>query len=116
MKTIWLQTIELDPQASAKPALGERCNGCGVCCAAEPCPVALVLLLQRRGRCRALLWQEAEARYVCGLVVAPHRHSWLIPARWSAGAGRLLATRIAAGAGCDSAAEVEPITTPGSPS
>lgn len=100
------QLIELHPSAPPKPEYGARCNGCGVCCAAEPCPVALLFLFQLKGRCRALLWQE-EGRYVCGLAVCPDRYVKLIPERWRDKAGKLVATRIAAGSGCDFAAEVE---------
>ena len=100
------QLIELHSLAPDKPDYGARCNGCGVCCAAAPCPVAFVFLFQFRGRCRALLWQEDAARYVCGMVSFPDRYVWLIPENWREPVGRFVATRIAAGDGCDSAAEV----------
>jgi hypothetical protein len=100
------QLIELDPFAPGKPDYGAGCNGCGVCCAAGPCPVAFVFLLQFRGRCRALLWQEDAKRYVCGMVVFPDRYVWVIPERMRERVGRFVATRIAAGDGCDSLAEV----------
>jgi hypothetical protein len=100
------QLIELHPLAPDKPDYGVRCNGCGVCCAAEPCPVAFVFLFQFKGQCRALLWQEDTRRYVCGMVVFPDRYVRLIPERWSVRAGRFVAKRIAAGDGCDSLAEV----------
>lgn len=99
-----IQIIILHPHAPDKPEYGARCNGCGVCCAAEPCPVAHVFLWQFSGRCRALLWQENENRYVCGMVVNPHRFVRLIPARLAQRFGRWCAKRIATGYGCDSAA------------
>ena len=87
--------IRIHPQAPAKPRLGERCNGCGVCCLAEPCPVGRVVSARRRGPCRALRWDEAAARYRCGLMTnAPMR--------------RLVGRWIAAGIGCDSDAVVAP--------
>ncbi|HEX5338564.1 MAG TPA: hypothetical protein VFW53_09015 [Gallionella sp.] len=101
------QTITLHARAPAKPDYGARCNGCGVCCAAEPCPVAHIFLLQFRGQCRALLWQEDAGRYVCGMVACPDRHVRLIPERWRNTFGSWFATRIAAGGGCDSLAEVD---------
>jgi hypothetical protein len=109
MKKAPLQTIELHPLFPPKPDFGARCNGCGVCCAAEPCPVAYVFLLQFRGKCRALLWQDDAGRYVCGMVVSPDRYVALIPQRWRAGFGRFFASRIAAGTGCDFAAEIEDV-------
>jgi hypothetical protein len=100
-----LQVIELHPLAPAKPDYGADCNGCGVCCAAEPCPVAFLFLWQFKGRCRALQWQEVAERYECGMVVGADRYVRLLPVRWRARAGKFFATRIAAGAGCDFAAE-----------
>jgi hypothetical protein len=78
------RVILIHPQAPPKPAPGRPCNGCGVCCAAEPCPVGMLLSLKRRGACRALRWDGT--RYRCGAML---RAPWL--ARW-----------ISAGSGCDS--------------
>lgn len=101
------QVIELHPLAPVKPDYGARCNGCGVCCAAEPCPVAYVFLFQFRGRCRALLWQEESSRYVCGMVACPDNYVRLFPQQWRERIGGFFASRIAAGMGCDFAAEIE---------
>ena len=106
MSKIQTQTIELHPLAPSKPDLGSPCNGCGVCCAAEPCPVAYLFLFQFKGRCRALLWQNEERRYVCGMVVIPDQYVPLLPKRLRARMGRFFASRIAADYGCDLAAEV----------
>jgi len=106
MKAPQIQTIELHEQAPAKPSFGEACNRCGVCCATEPCPVAWLFLFQRKGRCRALLWQQESSCYACGMVVRPDCYSRLIPGfsrRWM---GAFFATRIAAGKGCDSDIEI----------
>lgn len=100
------QTVELHPLFPPKPDYGARCNGCGVCCAAEPCPVAHLFLFQFSGKCRALLWQEDASRYVCGMAVCPDRYVSLIPEKWRARAGSFFASRIAAGTGCDFAAEM----------
>ena len=101
-----MQTIDLHEQAPPKPEYGEPCNGCGVCCAAEPCPVACLFLFQFKGRCRALLWQEESARYACGMVVQPDRYSRLIPGFARRLMGAFFATRIAANKGCDADIEV----------
>jgi len=101
-----MQTIELHEQAPPKPGLGAPCNRCGVCCAAEPCPIAYLFLFQRKGRCRALLWQEESARYACGMVVRPDSYSRLIPRVFRRWIGIFVASRIAAGKGCDSSIEI----------
>ena len=100
------QVVELHPLAPDKPDYGARCNGCGLCCTAGPCPVAMVFLLQFRGECRALLWQADASRYVCGMVVCPDRYVRIIPQRLRERFGKFFASRIAAGAGCDFIAEV----------
>jgi len=87
------QTIWLHAAAPPKPATGAACNGCGLCCAAEPCPLGLLLTRRRRGACEALVWHETDRHYRCG-VVTGQRLRWL---------PRALARRwIAAGSGCDS--------------
>jgi hypothetical protein len=105
-KNFIFQTVELHPLAPPKPPVGIACNGCGVCCAAVPCPVAWVFLWQRSGRCRALTWHDESKRYHCGMVNHPAQFSPVIPARFSAPIGRFFASRIAAGSGCDSSIEL----------
>ena len=87
------RVIHIAALAPPKPALGAACNGCGVCCLSEPCPVGMLVSGRRRGPCRALRWQSGAARYRCGLATVP----WLgvLTRRW-----------IAAGRGCDSDAEM----------
>lgn len=97
------QSIALHADAPDKPLLGAPCNGCGVCCAAEPCAVARLFLHRRRGRCPALVWQQG--RYRCGLVLQPCGHLRL-PRLIEPLARRLFARWIAADRGCDSDAEV----------
>jgi len=98
------RTILLPPAAPPKPAAGRPCNGCGVCCAVETCPVARVVLLRRRGPCPALEWQGDL--YRCGLLARPRHYLPWLPDRWDAFARRLLGRWIAAGRGCDSTAEI----------
>jgi hypothetical protein len=104
------QVIHIQPEAPPKPAVGAACNGCGVCCLAEPCPLGMLVSGRRHGACRALRWSNADARYVCGMVSAPHEvlgwqgrwgqvlTPWL--ARWAR-------RWISAGQGCDSDLEIE---------
>ena len=87
------RTIRIHASAPPKPAWGAACNGCGVCCLAEPCPVGMLVSLRRRGACRALRWDPAAARYCCGLMKVPALKA--VVKRW-----------IAAGQGCDSDAVV----------
>jgi hypothetical protein len=93
------RVVLLHPDAPAKPAPGAPCNGCGLCCAAQPCPLGIALSRRRRGACAALRWDVPEQRYRCGVLAEPLR--W-IP--WLPGAlTRRLARRwIAAARGCDS--------------
>ena len=95
------QTIHLHRDAPPKPPTGDACNGCGLCCAAEPCPLGIVVSRRRHGRCAALQWQADPPRYVCGLLADPRRH---LPAAAGFAAPwlRALAARgISAGSGCD---------------
>ncbi|MBI3795005.1 MAG: hypothetical protein HY280_09805 [Nitrospinae bacterium] len=100
------QKVELHRLAPAKPERGAPCNGCGVCCAVETCPVARVFLFQFKGKCRALTWREEPPRYVCGMAVRPDSHVWIIPGRLREMFGKFFASRISAGTACDCTAEV----------
>jgi len=93
--------IAIHPAAPPKPALGAPCNGCGVCCAALPCPVSRLLLGHRGGACPALQWRAPDRRYVCGMVTAPAGFLRWLPQGWSAFASRRFARWIAADRGCD---------------
>lgn len=92
-----IRTIHLHPEALAKPAVGAPCNGCGWCCASEPCPLGVLVSGRRSGACSALRWDAASARYHCGVLTR------------AAGLGavprRLVARWIGAGAGCDAQLE-----------
>jgi hypothetical protein len=108
------QIIHIQPQAARKPALGEPCNGCGVCCLVEPCPLGMALSGRRAGACTALRWQAGTLVYRCGAITDPESvlrqvlPRWL---RWLAPAlafllGRLARRWIAADKGCDSRLEL----------
>jgi hypothetical protein len=97
--------IHIHPEAPAKPAEGKPCNGCGVCCATQPCPVGMLVSRRRQGACKALVWSDAQTRYLCGLISEPQRFirpSWLAPAM-----SRFARRFVAAGIGCDSDLETE---------
>lgn len=90
-----MRIIHVHPDAPLKPAPGAACNGCGVCCLAEPCPLGMVLSLKREGACRMLRWDDGARRYVCGVLV---RAGW-----WR----NLVKRWIASGSGCDCSLEPE---------
>ncbi len=101
------QVIHIHPAAPAQPALGAPCNGCGVCCLAEPCPLGQVLSRKRHGACDALRWDDAQAVYRCGAItdaagVLGPRWRWAAP--WLQ---RLAHRWIAAGVGCDASLKSE---------
>ncbi|MBI3446272.1 MAG: hypothetical protein HY055_13170 [Magnetospirillum sp.] len=87
--------VELKAGAPPKPEFGAPCNGCGVCCALELCPLGILRFGRIAGPCPALDW-DGE-RYVCGLLLRRTRG-------WSR---RLVARWIAAGKGCDCRAEID---------
>jgi hypothetical protein len=93
------RVILLHLEAPPKPAEGAPCNGCGVCCAAQPCPLGMLLSRRRHGACAALRWDDLQARYLCDALDRPQRWLPWLPAKWA----RALALRwIAAARGCDS--------------
>lgn len=101
------QVVWLHPEAPPKPAQGAPCNGCGLCCLAEPCPLGVLVSRRRTGACAALRWSDGEGRYLCGMVADPggvtgFTHPWLVRAM-AAWARR----SIAAGVGCDAQLDAE---------
>jgi hypothetical protein len=93
------RVILLHADAPPKPPEGQACNGCGLCCAAAPCPLGMVASRRRHGACAALEWAEARGHYRCGVLAQPKRWLPWLPERLA----RALVRRwIAAGRGCDS--------------
>ena len=103
-RTIWLHC-----DAPPKPALGAPCNGCGTCCAVEPCPPGMLISLRTRGRCRLLRFDSAGSRYRCALMPASQaapRSALATIVEWPRRLQRRLVARwIGAGLGCDSSVE-----------
>jgi hypothetical protein len=91
--------IYLHAAAPPKPAEDAACNGCGLCCSAQPCPLGMWLSRRLRGACAALLWDATQNRYLCGALQAPERHLPWLPRDW---AQALVRRWIAAQRGCDS--------------
>jgi len=65
------QVVHWHPEAPPKPPEGAPCNGCGLCCLAEPCPLGMLVSRRRTGACVALRWSAADGRYLCGMVADP---------------------------------------------
>lgn len=102
-------TIHTEPDAPRKPALGAPCNGCGVCCLMEPCPLGVLLSGRRSGACSALRWQPANRQYRCGAITSaqevlrarlPTAIQGAVPPL-AALLARLARRWVAAGVGCD---------------
>lgn len=92
------RVVYLQPEAPAKPVLGAPCNGCGLCCLSEPCPLGVVVSRRRTGACAALRWDATASRYHCGVLVEARQPLW----RW------LVRRWIASGVGCDADLASEP--------
>ena len=114
------QVISIHPDAAPKPTLGAPCNGCGVCCLLEPCPLGVVLSGRRHGACVAVRWHDDSHHYRCGALSEPvsvlrrvlpaplqRLTPWLAPllARWAQ-------RWIAVGQGCDSHLEATMLAPP----
>ncbi|GKT22078.1 hypothetical protein AVHM3334_07095 [Acidovorax sp. SUPP3334] len=52
------QVVHVHPSAPLQPAQGAPCNGCGLCCLAEPCPLGMLVSRRRTGPCTALRWRD----------------------------------------------------------
>ncbi len=112
--TLPVRIIHIQPDAPVKPAVGSACNGCGVCCLAEPCPLGILLSRRRHGVCMALRWDALALRYQCGAITDSGQvAAQVLPSAIvfvANGAGVVMAKLakrwIAAGVGCDS--DLEP--------
>jgi len=82
----------------AKPAYGDPCNGCGVCCLAVQCPISIALFGDAE-ICPALV--EAGNALACGLMIDTKAH---VPEITDWGGATLTETfslLIGSGIGCD---------------
>ncbi len=101
--------VWLHPEAPPKPAEGAPCNGCGLCCLAEPCPLGVLVSRHRRGACAALRWGDADQRYWCGMVADPADVTGMTHP-WAVRAMSALARRwIASGIGCDARLDAQAV-------
>ena len=104
-----VRTIHIQADAPRKPLVGSVCNGCGVCCLAQPCPLGILLSLRRKGPCAVLRWDASNRMYRCGAIVsAPALVRRMLPwltKKWQLTLGRgwvrFAKRSVAAGRGCD---------------
>lgn len=92
------ETIQIHAAAPDKPLPGAPCNGCGVCCQVELCPLGILRYFRRAGPCPALHWVADVKHYRCGLLEKSRNPL----VRW------WVKRFIAAGNGCDSTALLDP--------
>ena len=92
----FLMSTQIAPE---KPEFGSPCNGCGFCCAAEPCGIAQEFLGAMDGPCPAM--QFDEGRFWCGLVRTPGRYLGTKP-EFDALISRTVVQALGVGRGCDS--------------
>jgi hypothetical protein len=101
------QTITHHVGAPDKPRIGLACNGCGICCLAETCPLGRVVFLQRSGPCPALIWEGEAKRYWCGMILKPEAYISILPGAITRKLSPLFARWVAADIACDSDATIE---------
>lgn len=86
---------------TVKPAHGSPCNGCGWCCAAEPCGVAREHIPGHPAEGPCLALEHEAGRFVCGMIRRPS-HYMRLPNDWAdVVLGEMIATALGAGRGCD---------------
>ncbi|MFT4012323.1 MAG: hypothetical protein QM682_02760 [Paracoccus sp. (in: a-proteobacteria)] len=91
----------------AKPPHGQPCNGCGLCCMAERCPLAVVVF-GPGDRCPALE-DQGGLRFGCGLIANPLRYApRLVKRHGGAAVSAAAAVLVGAGHGCDAQTPGEP--------
>lgn len=96
-----IHIIELHRVLPAKPSYGAVCNGCGLCCLTETCPVARAWLWQWKGACKALEWNDDLQRYFCGMVHSPSRYLRWLPRGLAHWMRPVFARWISVESGCD---------------
>ena len=102
------RVIYLQAQAPTKPGVAATCNGCGVCCAWQPCPLGMLVSGRRHGACDALRWDAEARRYHCAVVAAPRTLWPRLPALLHGPLAWVARRWIGAGLGCDSDLDATP--------
>lgn len=95
----WHRVEAFTALAPEKPAFGSPCNGCGFCCAAEPCGVARQFVpgAIEGAPCPAMEFEHG--RFWCGMVRRPGHYLGL-PAWGDEEMGAMIGEALGAGKGC----------------
>jgi len=92
-----------------KPPYGTPCNGCGLCCQNEICPLGEIVFPRAQAPCPALVVDGD--RYACGLITTPQTFRPLKASIYGVEELRAAAViGVGAGIGCDAQllGELEP--------
>ena len=81
-----------------KPPEGTACNGCGLCCAVQLCPLAVEFIVDAAAPCPAM--EFADGRFWCGLARRPSRY-FGIPVSGTRLIRALVHAELSIGEGCD---------------
>src|ERR1043165_2494420 len=90
--------IGIKPGPPRKPPEGDACNGCGLCCAVQLCPIVIELLPDAQAPCPAMEFNGE--RFWCGLIRRPSRYLGT-PLQSDRVIGPMAGVELAIGQGCD---------------
>ncbi|GJD66588.1 hypothetical protein MPEAHAMD_6786 [Methylobacterium frigidaeris] len=95
----WLLVEAITAKAPPKPDFGSACNGCGFCCAAEPCGVARQFVPGAMDGAPCPAMEFEHGRFWCGMVRRPGHYLGL-PAWGDEEMGAMIGEALGAGKGC----------------
>lgn len=95
----WRRIEAFTARAPEKPAFGSPCNGCGFCCAAEPCGVARQFVPGATDGAPCPAMEFEHGRFWCGMVRRPGYYLGL-PAWGDEEMGAMIGEALGTGKGC----------------
>lgn len=95
----WRRLEAATAHAPEKPAFGSPCNGCGFCCAAEPCGVARQFVPGAIDGAPCPAMEFGHGRFRCGMVRRPGHYLGL-PAWGDEEMGAMIGEALGTGKGC----------------
>lgn len=96
----WRRVEAITARAPEKPAFGQPCNGCGFCCAAEPCGVARRFVPGAIDGAPCPAMEFEHGRFWCGMVRRPGRYLGLLHDWADEFLGGEVSKALGAGKGC----------------